>query len=330
MKVIINILLGGLVCLLTSCTSVKISLFTGKSEKLKEYRLSGNTKESILIIPVEGMISNSGEFSLFSEHPGMLENIKSQLESAEHNNSIKGVVLKINSPGGLVTASDILYNEIMNFKKKTGKKIVVSMMDLATSGAYMIALSGDIITAHPTTVTGSVGVIFLRPQFSGLMHKLGLGVDVTKSGINKDMGSPFRKSTEEENKLFQDVIDKLDNRFLSLVQRHRSLTPENLKLVRTARIFIAKDAVKIGLIDKICYLDGALAECRKRAKLSKNTRVIVYRRNRYPNDNLYNTTTSVSAHGASTSLIDVGIFNSLGAAKSGFYAIWAPALGTTN
>jgi protease-4 len=218
----------------------------------------------------------------------------------------------------------------MKYKRRTGNPIVVSMMDVAASGGYMAALPADLITAHPTTVTGSVGVIFIRPGFSDLMKKIGLSVDVTKSGKNKDMGSPFRKSTEEENKLFQDVIDKLDNRFLSLVQRHRSLTPENLKLVRTARIFIAKDAVKIGLIDKICYLDGALAECRKRAKLSKNTRVIVYRRNRYPNDNLYNTTTSVSAHGASTSLIDVGIFNSLGAAKSGFYAIWAPALGTTN
>jgi protease-4 len=99
------------------------------------------------------------------------------------------------------------------------------------------------------------------------------------------MGSPFRKSTEEENKLFQDVIDKLDARFLSLVQRHRNLSPENLKLVKTARVFLAKDAVKIGLVDRICYLDGALAECRKRAKLPKHTRVIVYRRNRYPNDN---------------------------------------------
>ena len=321
MKVMTNILLGGLVCLLTSCTSVKISLFTGKSEKLKEYRLSGNTKESILIIPVEGMISNSGEFSLFSEHPGMLENIKSQLESAEHNNSIKGVVLKINSPGGLVTASDILYNEIMNFKKKTGKKIVVSMMDLATSGAYMIALSGDIITAHPTTVTGSVGVIFLRPQFSGLMHKLGLGVDVTKSGINKDMGSPFRSATDEENKLFQHVIDNFNEKFQLLVKNKRHLSDQVMKKVLTAQIFVADDAYKLNLIDKICYLNEAVEECKKISGLPGNASVIIYRRKYYADDNIYNT--SQSKYGAGgTSLMNIDIFKPLSNLKCGFYSLW--------
>jgi protease-4 len=321
MKIFINITFLVLIFILTSCTSVKLSLFSGKSEKLKAYQLSGNTKDSILIIPVEGMISNSPEFSLFSEHPGMLENIKSQLKSAEHNKNIKGIVLKINSPGGLVTASDILYNEIMNFKKKTGKKIVVSMMDIATSGAYMVALAGDLITAHPTTVTGSVGVVFLRPQFSGLMNKLGLSVDVTKSGTDKDMGSPFRPSTELENQKFQHVIDNFNKKFQALVKKKRKLSDEVMEKVATAQIFVADDAFKLGLVDKICYLNEAVNECKKISGLGNNASVIIYRRKYYADDNIYNSSQSKSEN-QRISMMNIDIFKPLTDLKCGFFSIW--------
>jgi protease-4 len=305
---------------------VKISLFTGKSEKLKEYHLSGKGKNAVLIIPIDGMISNSGEFSLFSEHPGMLENIKSQLKAAEKNQSIKGIVLKINSPGGLVTASDILYNEIVKFKKKTGKKIVVSMMDIAASGAYMVALSADEITAHPTTVTGSVGVVFLRPQFSGLMGKLGLSVDITKSGANKDMGSPFRPATDEENKLFQHVIDNFNDKFQKLVKEKRNLSDEVMKKIETAQIFVADDAYELGLIDKICYLDEAVMECKKLSGLPEDASVVIYRRKYYADDNIYNS--SQSNYGEhKISMINFELFKPLGELKCGFYSIWPGSIG---
>lgn len=316
-----------IVALSSGCATLKLKLFVDKSNPLREFTLSGNASSKILVVDITGIISSHDDVSLLGEKPGVLESVVAQLRLAETDPDIKALLLKIDSPGGTTTASDILYNEIMKYKRRTGNPIIVSMMDVAASGGYMAALPGDVITAHPTTVTGSVGVIFMRPGFSGLMEKIGISLDVTKSGKNKDMGSPFRKATKEEKKLFQDVIDKLDVRFLSLVQRHRNLTPENLKLVKTARVFLAEDAVKIGLIDKICYLDGALAECRKRAKLPKNVRVVVYRRNRYPNDNLYNTNTTASSHDASMSLFDSGILKTLGSAKSGFYAIWPPALG---
>jgi len=307
--------------LVSSCTSVKLTLFSGKSDKLKEYRLSGKGTRSILIIPIDGMIANRGDFSIFSEHPGMLENIKSQLKYAENNKDIKGVVLKINSPGGLVTASDILYKELVEFKKRTNMKIVVSMMDFATSGAYMVALAGDLITAHPTTVTGSIGVVLMRPQFSGLMNKLGLGVDITKSGINKDMGSPFRLSTPHENELFQHVIDNFNKKFQTLVQEKRKLSEEVMKKVKTAQIFVADDAFKMGLIDKICYLDEALAECKKLAGLKKNASVLIYRRKYYANDNVYNSSQSNTGK-SNISVIGLGFLKPLNEFRCGFYSIW--------
>ena len=314
-------------CMLFSsgCISFDMNLLVDKTKPLHEYTLRGTASEKILVIPVEGMISDKDDISILTEDPGMLELVVSQLKLAEEDSQVKAVVLKINSPGGLTTASDIIYNQIMHFKSRTKKKVVVSMMDMATSGGYMIALPADLITAHPTTVTGSVGVIFIRPQFSDLMGKIGIGMDVTKSGRNKDMGSPFRHSTKEEDQLFQHIIDQLNTRFVSLVQRHRHLKPENLKTVKTARIFNAEDALKLGLIDKICYLDEAIEDCRKMAGLPKNTRIVVYRRLRYPNDNLYNT--SVAHYGGSkVSFINVDILNMLGAGKPGFYAIWPGVL----
>lgn len=314
------------ILLITGCTSIRLNFFTGKTEPLHEYNLQGSGKGKVLIIPIDGIISNQPDFSLVAEHPGMIENIISQLACAENDDQIKAVLLKVDSPGGLTTASDILYNEISKFKQKTGKKIVVSMMDLATSGAYMICLPADMITAHPTTVTGSIGVIFMRPQISGLMDKIGLNVDVSKSGKNKDMGSPFRQPSPEEEQIFQNVIDGLNSQFLALVKKHRKIDDQSMAKVATAQIFLAKDALQLGLIDKVCYLEEALDECKSLGNLPKDAQIIIYRRKFYPNDNIYNTSLS-EYKGSGFSLVNLGALQNLGAVKTGFYCIWPGAMG---
>ncbi len=315
-----------LIALAAGCATFKPHFFKDKSEPLVEYTLQGDAAEKILVIPVDGMITNHDEFSLFSEKPGMVENVVAQLRMAERDNRIKAILLTVNSPGGLTTASEILHYEISSFKAKTGKPIVVSMLDMATSGAYMISLPADVITAHPTTVTGSVGVIFMRPDVSELMGKIGVGMDVTKSGPNKDMGSPFRRATPEERKTMKGIIDKLNAQFVALVQQSRNLSTDALKTVATARVFLADEALKLGLIDKICHIDGALAECRRLAKLPSNARVVAYRRTHYNNDNVYNSSSS-QFEGAPASLIDPGVFKLLGSATSGFHSIWPVAIG---
>jgi protease-4 len=127
----------------------------------------------------------------------MVQEFVSQLRLAEKDKKIKALLLKIDSPGGSVIASDIVYNEILAFKKRTGAKVVVAMMGVAASGGYYISLPADTIVAHPATITGSIGVIFFRPKVTGLMGKIGVGVEVNKSGKNKDIGSPFRQTTAE-------------------------------------------------------------------------------------------------------------------------------------
>ena len=202
----------------------------------------------------------------------MVQEVVSQLRLAEKDKEIKAVLLEINSPGGSTTASDILYHEIVDFKERTKTKIVAGLMDVAASGGYYIALSADRIVAHPTTITGSVGVIFITPKVTGLMDKLGLAVEVNKSGKEKDIGSPFRPSTPEEQKIFQELTDRMGKRFLDLVAKHRKIDPAVLCFISTARICLADEAMQLKLIDRIGYLSDAIAEAKELGGFLKRPR----------------------------------------------------------
>ena len=235
-----------IVLLLVGCQSTRIRLFPSAADPLEEFTLEGKEKGKVLVISIRGTISDAPQRRFLSTRPSMVQEVVSQLRKAEEDPEVKAVLLKVNSPGGSVTASDILYNEIVTFKQKTKAKVVVAMMGVAASGGYYISLPADYILAHPTSITGSVGVLFLRPDVAGLMDKIGVGVEVSKTGQNKDMGSPFRKATAEEKQIIEDLIDRLGERFLDRIAEHRQIGAHNLKAISTARIFLADDACKIG------------------------------------------------------------------------------------
>lgn len=309
----------------TGCMNANFKLMTDNRDPMIERTLSGTGEDKVLMISVSGIISDIPEYSFFLTKPSMLEEFVSQLNLAAKDSDIKAVIIKINSPGGSVTASDIIYNEIIKFKAKSKAKVVAVMMDVAASGGYYIALPADEIIAHPTSLTGSVGVIFMRPEISGLMDKIGVGFEVNKSGRNKDMGSPFRKPTKEEEALFNSLISGLSNRFSSLVLKHRKISPENMKEIMTARIFLAPEAMKLGMIDKTGYLDDAVVEAKKLADIPENSKVVVYRRSFYPNDNLYNGTTAKADN--PMSLINLGPLEQFRNMNPGLYYLWLPAAG---
>lgn len=315
-----------LICLLFcgGCATVRLNFLVDKTEPLSESVLRGRDKENkILLINIDGLISNSQGFSLLREPSSVVEELVSQLELARRDKKVKAILIKIDSPGGTTTASDIIYHELENFKKATNCKIVVLMMDMATSGAYMISLPADHIVAQPTSVTGSVGVIFMRPKIQELLDKIGVSVEVNKSGENKDMGSPFRQDNKTEEQLFQNIVSELNTHFYSLVEKHRKISPENMNKIKTARIFTAKEALELGLIDSIGYPEDAISKCKELAALPKDAQLIVYRRLTYPDDNIYNT--SQSRASSSVSLVNLGVLNSLGSIKSGFYYTWPAA-----
>ena len=137
----------------------KIKLFSDGNEPLREITLQGTGKAKILLIPVRGTISDAPQKELLRSGPGMVRRIVSHLEKARKDPNIKAVVLKVDSPGGTVTASDMLYHELLEYKKQTGVKLVSAMTGVAASGGYYLSLPADLIIAHPTTITGSIGVI---------------------------------------------------------------------------------------------------------------------------------------------------------------------------
>ena len=310
--------------MITACSGPRIKLFSDTIDPLKEFTLEGSGTDKILLIPVNGLISDRPKKGLIHTSASLVEQIVSQINKAEKDKQIKAVLFKINSPGGTITASDLLYHEISLFKERTGTKITVSMMDVATSGAYYISLPADLIMAHPTTVTGSVGVIYLQPKVGGLMDKIGLGVDVKKYGKNKDMGSPFRDSSEEEQKLMQKAVNDFGERFIRLVQKHRKPERQALSEISTARVFLAEEALKLGLVDKIGYLSDAVKESKMLASVSKDARVVVYRRSEFPEDNYYNTA-GIASEDLNISVINIELPESL-SLKTGFYYLWPGAI----
>ncbi len=302
------------------CMFPTVKLFTDASDPLKEFVIEGDEEGKVLMIPVYGIISDIPKQGIIFTQPSMVQDIVSQLQLAEKDPEIKAVLFKIDSPGGSVTASDILYHEIKSFKERTGVKVVSVFMNVAASGGYYMALPSDLIMSHPTSLTGSVGVIFMLPKFYELMDKIGVGVSANTSGENKDMGSFFRKTTDTEEKIFQSLTDSLGKRFLDLVVAHRQISPEAVKDVSTARIYLAQKALTLGLIDEIGYISDAISRTKEIADLDENSQVIVYRRVEYPNDNLYNT--QARAANMKSSLLDLGLPDTSFLNRAGFYYLW--------
>lgn len=310
-----------------ACIKPKITLFPDGGDPLDESVLEGKGRGKVAVINISGFISDAPRIMPFQSRPSMLQDVAAQLKKAEEDDDVKAIVLKVDSPGGSITASDMLYQEILNHKRRTGHKVVAAMMNVAASGGYYISLSADYLLAHPTTITGSIGVIFVRPKVTGLMGKIGLEVEVSKSGENKDMGSPFRRTSREEEAILQGMIDQMGLRFLMLVARHRGLDEKSLSEIALARIYLAGEALRLGLIDEVGYLEDALSQARKMAGLPKDAKVIAYRRTKYPNDNIYNPTTQMP-EGAGVSLLGVNLPEHLFPPRGGLYYLWLPGSST--
>ena len=272
---------------IAGCTFLKISM-TEQVQPLTEQVIGGEGRDKILMINVEGFIASEDGESLLgiSKQPGLIARIREELDRARSDHRVKAVVLRINSPGGGVTASDVLYHELKQFKQETGIKIVAHIMDVGTSGAYYASLAADRITAQPTSVTGSIGVIMFHLDATGFMQKIGLQSIEISSGEHKGMGSPFRPLTPAEKAVFQDLIDTLDGRFVGVVAAERKLPLDVAKKLADGRIYTSQEALDSGLIDGIGYLDDAFIQARKLANIERASIVTYLRPGEY-RANLY-------------------------------------------
>lgn len=261
-----------------TCFSGCIVSLIPPERPLEERVVAGYGDKKVLLIDISGTISMEEEPQLggFKREPSIVAKVKEILRLAQKDEDIKAIVLKINSPGGTVTASDIIHHEISALKRRTGVKVVACMMELGTSGAYYIATAADRIVSHPTTVTGSVGVIVLKLNMAELMQKVGVQEENIKSGDKKDILLPLRSMSPDERELIQQIVNELQQRFIQVIKDGRQgINPQQLEQIADGRILSSKDAKRLGLIDQIGYLNDAIESAKQLAGLPE-ARVIMY------------------------------------------------------
>jgi len=268
---------------LAACSVISVDL-TPRVRPLEEETVEGRGDAKIVIVELAGVLSDAESAPILSvgnppTRVPLLVRLREELMKASDDSKVRAIVLRINSPGGTVTASDIIYRELMLFREKARVPIIAALMDVAASGGYYAALAADSIVAHPTTITGSIGTIMLTVNAQGLMDKLGLAAITVKSGEHKDMGSPFRALTPEERQMFQSVIDDLHGQFVKLVAERRRLPRPTAARLADGRIYTAQQALHLKLIDAIGYLPDVLAQARKAAGVEE-ARIVVYKRPR--------------------------------------------------
>jgi len=266
-----NLMLLGLLGATEAESMAAKRLSPGFQEVVIEEGSSGAGK--IAVIPVQGVIYTD---DVNEWGDSMVDDIKSALRLALDDDDVKAVVLAVDSPGGEVTASDIIYNEVVAVQKK--KPVVVAMSSVAASGAYYIACAADWIVANPTTFTGSIGVIIQSLNYRQLFDKIGLEAVVFKSGKFKDMLSGSRQITPEEQAYVEGMVQQVYDRFLGIVARMRDLPAEGLRnTVADGRILTGQDAKAAGLVDQLGYIEDAFDKARALAEVPEAS-VIRYQR----------------------------------------------------
>lgn len=274
MKKVMSLLL--LLILITAQTLPAQGLFSlfGGSDAKKAIRVKfvdgdEDAKDEILQIKIKGVIqeADSEESMPFKIEKDLFENLRKDLEVARKRKAIKAILLEINSPGGEVTASDIIYQQLKKVQRETEKPVVAIIGTMGASGAYYVACAAGKIMAHPTSIIGSIGVLMQAMNLEELAKKVGLKAITLKSEKTpmKDVLSPFKEITPEERVMLMTIINSIYDRFIDIVSESRKLSREEVIKIADGGIFTAVQAKELGLIDAIGYREDAIAEACKMA-----------------------------------------------------------------
>jgi len=202
---------------------------------------------NVALIKVEGVIMGSGSSSLLGSETLSSQDIVMFIEDAEANPNIEAIMIEINSPGGSAVASD----EIATALTKTTKPTVAVIREVGASGGYWVASATDHIVANRMSITGSIGVISSYLEFSGLMEKYGVEYQRLVAGDRKDLGTPLRSLSEEEEELLQNKLDMIHDYFIQGVAQNRNMDEEQVRQVSTGEFFLGIEAYQYGLIDSL-------------------------------------------------------------------------------
>jgi len=232
-----------------------------------------------IILFTSGLFSSGepvGDKLALIEIPGAIVSSNDVIDDIQRYNedrSVKAIILRIDSPGGVVAPTQEIYRELT----KIEKKIIVSMGSVAASGGYYIACTADRIFANPGTLTGSIGVIMNFPRLEGLTKKIGIDREIIKSGEYKDSGSPYRNFTPDEKQLFQEMVDDVYNQFLDAVyegRKHTNLTREQIKSIADGRVMSGRQALQYKLVDELGGLEDAVNYAAKISGIKGKPKII--------------------------------------------------------
>lgn len=272
---LITWLVGGLITLMVVVMLLNPdSMSADPDNKLEEryHSLDREATNKIAVIEVEGVIEDG-------------EEVKKQIDKVKADPKVKAIVLRVDSPGGTVTGSDFIYHHLKKVSADNKLPIVVSMGGLAASGGYYVSMAcgttENVIFAEPTTWTGSIGVLIPHYNIAGLMEKWQIEDDTVKSRPLKGIGSITRKMTEEERKVFVELVDESFERFKKIVKsgRPKLTDPKKFDDATTGQVFTTDQAIKLGLVDKEGFIEDAIARALELAKLeASSTKVVKYHR----------------------------------------------------
>ena len=294
-----------------------------RERPLEETTVEGEGRDKVLLVDISNVITDLPTRHAFGliEEESTVGRVQSELKKAAKDERVKALVLRINSPGGGVTASDDVYGELVGFKRERKVPVVAALGDVAASGGYYVACAADQVVAHPTTVTGSIGVILVNLNLEGLLGKIGVRNETFKAGEHKDLLSPLRGATPEERRIVQSILDSLHARFVAVVREARpKLDTGRLAELTDGRIFDASQALAAGLVDRIGGLRDAIDVAKRSAGL-ETARVVMYRRADERRENIY----SRAGSPAQVNLLPVDL-GALGGGGPRFMYLWAPGL----
>lgn len=238
------------------------------TETQKSTVVSGSGPNTIALVNIDGIIvendSGVGLEGISSENSSARK-LKKTLTEITKDQSVKALLVRVNSPGGSAVASEEIYQEILRYKEKTKQPVVVYFSDLAASGGYYVAMAADKIVANPSTITGSIGVIISYPTFGDLAEKYGVKNIVYKSGPHKDMVSTFREPDAQESAIMQSLITDSYENFVAAVSKGRKMPQEKVRQLGDGRIYSAKQAKEALLVDDIGNFETAIAQTRSLA-----------------------------------------------------------------
>jgi len=281
---------------------------------MEEIWSSGHGDAKAIVIPVRGFIGFDSRDELFSSGLSSTAILLNSIKRATSDDDVSAIILDVDSGGGGITASDIIYNALLEFKKSRDDRVIVAIMgDVAASGAYYISLPADKIIAHPTSITGSIGVLMQVLNFNGLEQKLGISGVTIKSGDNKDLLNPFEEVSADHSNILQNVVNELHDRFVSLVAENRNLPKETVAKLADGRIYTAGEAQKAGLIDAVGYWKDAVDSTKQLLAVDE---LKIYRYQRE--------FTLARLFRASSSVKDVSLLPV--PKRSGFFYLWEPSL----